>query len=167
MLFSKTVFGECAEDFDEILRHPKRDDPFWNTRFGGGEAHDAIKHANIPIFIPHMGCPNQCVFCNQRAISGRQSFCMDAVAEQIESVIESERLKSYNIENLDEILDNVKSALVDIEVDVPLLEVGGTCLPYFCFGVKPLDFSPNGFTHTLALNTMLHIQEIQMVVSGL
>ena len=49
--FSKTVFGEHAEDFDEILRHPKRDDPFWNTRFGGGEAHDAIKHANIPILL--------------------------------------------------------------------------------------------------------------------
>lgn len=24
----------------------------------------------IPIFIPHLGCKNECVFCNQRAISG-------------------------------------------------------------------------------------------------
>lgn len=23
----------------------------------------------IPIFIPHMGCPHQCIFCNQKAIS--------------------------------------------------------------------------------------------------
>ena len=49
--FSETVFDERAEDFDEILRHPKRDDPFWGTRYGGGEAHDAIKHANIPILL--------------------------------------------------------------------------------------------------------------------
>ena len=49
--FSKTVFGERAEDFDEILRHPKRSDPFWNTRYGGGEAHEAIKHAHIPILL--------------------------------------------------------------------------------------------------------------------
>ena len=28
------------------------------------------KHINIPIFIPHLGCPNQCVFCNQRTITG-------------------------------------------------------------------------------------------------
>lgn len=28
------------------------------------------KHINIPIFIPHEGCPNDCVFCNQRKISG-------------------------------------------------------------------------------------------------
>ena len=24
----------------------------------------------IPVFVPHMGCPNDCVFCNQRTISG-------------------------------------------------------------------------------------------------
>jgi histone acetyltransferase (RNA polymerase elongator complex component) len=24
----------------------------------------------IPLFIPHMGCPHQCVFCNQRTITG-------------------------------------------------------------------------------------------------
>lgn len=49
--FSQTVFDEHAEDFDEILRHPRRDDPFWQTRYGGGEAHDAIKHADIPILL--------------------------------------------------------------------------------------------------------------------
>jgi len=49
--FSKTVFGEKAEDFDEILKHPDKNDAFWRTRYGGGEAHDAIKHANIPILL--------------------------------------------------------------------------------------------------------------------
>ncbi len=24
----------------------------------------------IPVFVPHLGCPNDCVFCNQRTISG-------------------------------------------------------------------------------------------------
>ncbi|MZQ96487.1 MAG: radical SAM protein [Acidaminobacter sp.] len=24
----------------------------------------------IPVFIPHLGCPNQCVFCNQKTITG-------------------------------------------------------------------------------------------------
>jgi len=28
------------------------------------------RHINIPIFVPHMGCPNTCVFCDQRSISG-------------------------------------------------------------------------------------------------
>lgn len=25
----------------------------------------------IPVFVPHLGCPNDCVFCNQRSISGQ------------------------------------------------------------------------------------------------
>ena len=32
------------------------------------------KHVNIPVFIPHLGCPNDCVFCNQKHISGTSSF---------------------------------------------------------------------------------------------
>lgn len=43
------------------------------------------KHANIPIFIPHLGCPNQCVFCNQRTISGVQRFRADSIVDIIES----------------------------------------------------------------------------------
>ncbi len=27
------------------------------------------KHVNIPIFVPHLACPNECTFCNQRIIS--------------------------------------------------------------------------------------------------
>lgn len=29
-----------------------------------------MKHINIPIFVPHKGCPNDCVFCNQKKITG-------------------------------------------------------------------------------------------------
>lgn len=28
------------------------------------------RHVNIPVFIPHKGCPHTCVFCDQRRISG-------------------------------------------------------------------------------------------------
>lgn len=30
-----------------------------------------MKHINIALFVPHMGCPNQCSFCNQKSISGQ------------------------------------------------------------------------------------------------
>lgn len=40
--------------------------------------------AIIPIFIPHAGCPHQCVFCNQKTISGQQVASADAVRQQID-----------------------------------------------------------------------------------
>ena len=49
--FSKAVFGEEAVAFDEVLKHPRQDDPFWSTRLGGVEAHNAIQNANIPILL--------------------------------------------------------------------------------------------------------------------
>jgi len=32
-----------------------------------------MKHYNIPIFISHFGCPNHCVFCNQKKINGQET----------------------------------------------------------------------------------------------
>lgn len=46
-----------------------------------------MRHINIPIFIPHLGCPNDCVFCNQRKISGTMCFDKRNVKEEIESFL--------------------------------------------------------------------------------
>lgn len=32
----------------------------------------SARESIIPVFVPHLGCPNDCVFCNQRRISGAQ-----------------------------------------------------------------------------------------------
>ena len=29
-----------------------------------------MRHANIALFVPHIGCPHRCSFCDQNAISG-------------------------------------------------------------------------------------------------
>lgn len=44
------------------------------------------KHAIIPVFIPHKGCPNDCVFCNQRKITARTD---DVSAEDARAVIDT------------------------------------------------------------------------------
>lgn len=43
------------------------------------------KHYNIPIFVPHIGCPHDCVFCNQRHITGVQS---DVTPDSVRRIIE-------------------------------------------------------------------------------
>lgn len=40
--------------------------------------------AIIPIFIPHAGCPHQCVFCNQKTISGQKSAAVVEARRQLE-----------------------------------------------------------------------------------
>ncbi|MBW1636317.1 MAG: radical SAM protein [Deltaproteobacteria bacterium] len=41
----------------------------------------------IPIFIPHRGCPHQCLFCNQRSITGHDQSDL-SVKEEITQTVE-------------------------------------------------------------------------------
>lgn len=44
----------------------------------------------IPIFVPHLGCPNDCTFCNQRKISGElKNVTEDDVRKTIEYYLNS------------------------------------------------------------------------------
>lgn len=52
-----------------------------------------MSHANISIFVPHKGCPNDCSFCNQRAISGQT---VSATAEDVASAVTT--AIKYNID---------------------------------------------------------------------
>lgn len=45
---------------------------------------------NIPIFVPHRGCPFDCVFCNQRRITGSiKDVNADTVRETIEAYLKT------------------------------------------------------------------------------
>lgn len=53
-------------------------------------------HSNISIFVPHIGCPNMCSFCNQRYITGQHTA---PTAEDVDKSVEI-ALKSKNFDPL-------------------------------------------------------------------
>lgn len=50
----------------------------------------------IPIFVPHLGCSNNCTFCNQKSISGQMK---NVTKEEVKNTIE-EFLSSFKNDNI-------------------------------------------------------------------
>ena len=51
-------------------------------------------HSNISIFVPHIGCPNKCSFCNQRYITG--SCWAPGTADVAKAVAEAKNSKNFH-----------------------------------------------------------------------
>lgn len=55
------------------------------------------KHFIIPIFVPHEGCPHDCVFCNQNSITGSSSkvnaeYVKNTVEEYLKTIPKDDRI---------------------------------------------------------------------------
>lgn len=44
-----------------------------------------MKKRIIPIFVPHRGCPHDCIFCNQKKITGVST---DITSEDVKNIVD-------------------------------------------------------------------------------
>lgn len=78
------------------------------------------RHYIIPIFVPHYGCPNDCVFCNQRKITGLSTNLTTHDAEK--TILE--HLKTFKDDSFIEIAFYGGSfTAIDLEIQRKLLSV--------------------------------------------
>lgn len=78
------------------------------------------KHYIIPIFVPHCGCPHDCVFCNQKKITGLSTT---VTAKDVDRII-SEHLLTFKKANTIEVaFYGGTFTAIDIEIQRELLAV--------------------------------------------
>ena len=73
----------------------------------------AKKQYIIPVFIPHLGCPNDCSFCNQKSISGKTKM---PTKEEVTKIIE-DNLKNIREEDSHKEIAFFGGSFTGIEVD--------------------------------------------------
>lgn len=80
-----------------------------------------IKHHIISIFVPHVGCPHDCVFCNQRKITGMST---NITSEDVDNTIKSylETIPKSN-EKLEVAFYGGSFTAIDRDIQMELLSV--------------------------------------------
>lgn len=75
----------------------------------------------IPIFVPHLGCPNDCTFCNQKSISGQMKQITE---EEVDKIIK-DFLKSFKEKDIYKEIAFFGGSFtgIDVETQEKLLKV--------------------------------------------
>jgi histone acetyltransferase (RNA polymerase elongator complex component) len=95
------------------------------------------KHYIIPIFVPHLGCPHGCVFCNQEKITGLST---NVKVSEVKRIID-EHLATFEKESFVEVAFYGGSfTAIDTETQEKLLAI-------------PLEYKSKGIIQGIRLST--------------
>ena len=74
----------------------------------------------IPVFVPHLGCPNNCIFCNQKRISGQTKM---VTSKDVKETIEY-YLKNFRDDNkyVEVAFFGGSFTAIDVKKQIELLE---------------------------------------------
>lgn len=78
------------------------------------------KHYIIPIFVPHCGCPHDCVFCNQKRITGLSTT---VTPEDVDRIISEHLLTFKDPEVVEVAFYGGSFTAIDIDIQRKLLAV--------------------------------------------
>lgn len=132
----------------------------------------------IPIFIPHKGCKNECVFCNQRKISGKiKSVTVDDVDSEINQYLQ---YVDNNIESLDnDVKDKNRKKIqiaffggsftgISIDEQIKYLEVANKYISQKKVDSIRLSTRPDYISHKiLKMLKMYNVDTIELGVQSL
>lgn len=81
------------------------------------------KHAIIPVFIPHLGCPHECVFCDQNAITART---VPVSGEEVKNKIDTwlSTIEERGIENVEISFYGGSFTAIPIDLQTKYLKIG-------------------------------------------
>jgi histone acetyltransferase (RNA polymerase elongator complex component) len=121
------------------------------------------KHAIIPLFIPHMGCPHDCVFCNQNTITASDSQ-MNPV--KIRQLMEArlQDLEPLGLETIEAAFYGGSFTGLSFDVQRELLEV---ILPYKKMGrIQKIRLSTRPDYITPQILDLLHTYSVDIIELG-
>ena len=95
------------------------------------------KHYIIPIFVPHYGCPHDCVFCNQKKITGLST---DVKPSEVEEIIKDHLGTFKEGARVEVAFYGGSFTAIDMEVQAKLLEI-------------PHKYKEEGLIHGIRLST--------------
>ncbi len=84
-----------------------------------------MKHANIAIFVPHLGCPHQCAFCNQRHITG---FSVEPSATDVYEAVRIAFASGQNTQNCEIAFFGGSFTAIERNYMLELLTAASNCI---------------------------------------